>query len=83
VQFPIELRQALLRVASRNGQSWTGKMMLSDFFGSILDLKSLPSSDKRFEDAAGDMWQHTENNDDWSEDYVLSDERFDPRKMTD
>lgn len=83
MQFPIELRQALLRVASRNGQSWTGKTTLSDFFGSIFDLKSLPSSDNRFEDAAGDMWQHTENNEDWSEDYVLSDERFDPRKMTD
>ena len=53
MQFPIELRQALLRVASRNGQSWTGKTTLSDFFGSILDLKSLPSSDKRFEGAAG------------------------------
>jgi AbiJ-like protein len=76
VHFPVELRYALLHVASRNGQSWTGKTLLSDFFGSIFDLKSLPSQDTRFQDAAGDMWQHTENNDDWSEEYVLSDERL-------
>ena len=83
MRFPLELRQVLLRVASRNGQSWTGKTTLSHFFGGIFDLKSLPSTDSRFQNAAADMWQHTENNDDWSEEDVLSDERFDPRKMTD
>src|SRR5690606_17471662 len=42
----------------------------------IFDLKELPSFDTRFKDAAGDIWQHCINNEDWEPDWVFSDRRF-------
>ena len=36
----------------------------------------MPSFDSRFENAAGDIWQHTENNDDWGAEWVFTDPRF-------
>ncbi|WP_327082937.1 hypothetical protein [Photobacterium kishitanii] len=36
------------------------------FLNQILDLKSMPSEDSRFNDAESDIIQHTINNDDWS-----------------
>jgi hypothetical protein len=54
-----------------------------DFYGRFFDLKELPSTDSRFPDAAGDMWQHTVNNFDWSEDDIISDPRFSPLQLSD
>lgn len=43
-----------------------------------MDLTEPPSTDYRFKDAAGDVWQHTINNpDDWDRDWVFHDDRFD------
>ena len=39
-------------------------------------MKSLPSYDDRFPDAAGDIRQHTVNNDDFELGWVFTDERF-------
>lgn len=48
-----------------------------EFLSRLFDLKNMRSTDSRFKDAAGDIWQHTENNDDWERNWVLSDSRFD------
>lgn len=83
VSYPSELRERLLRHAKRAGFRWTGSLPYLDFFSQILDLEKLPSSDSRFEDAHSDMWQHTVNNDDWDEQNILADARFDPMRMND
>lgn len=56
---------------------WSGRLEEVEFLERIYDLQSLPSFDVRFPDAAGDIWQHRVNNpDDWEDDWIYSDERF-------
>lgn len=58
------------------GISWMGTLGDVEFLQRLWDLKALPSTDSRFEDAAGDIWQHRFNNDDWEDDWIFEDERF-------
>lgn len=53
-----------------------GKLSEIDFLKRIYDLNSLPSYDDRFENAEGDIWQHTVNNDDYEAGWVFEDDRF-------
>ncbi len=55
---------------------WYGDVNEVEFLNEIFDLTSMPSSDSRFEDAEGDIWQHCINNDDWPLDWIFDDERF-------
>ena len=48
-----------------------GRMDLTDFLELTWDLDSLPSTDSRFKTAAGDIWQHMINNNDWSYTYLF------------
>ena len=56
--------------------NWCGRLEESEFLSRLFDLQSLPSTDSRFPDAAGDIWQHRINNFDWDEDWVFHDSRF-------
>ncbi len=57
---------------------WSGRLDDRTFLGRIWDLSSLPSTDRRFPDADGDICQHRINNpDDWSDDWIYDDARFD------
>ncbi|MDO8571900.1 MAG: abortive infection family protein [bacterium] len=57
--------------------NWSGRLEESEFLGRIFDLSSLPSTDGRFSNAAGDIWQHRVNNpSDWEDDWVFYDQRF-------
>lgn len=49
-----------------------GKLDMIDFLKRIWDLDNIPSTDKRFQNASGDIWQHMENNDDWNLYYLLN-----------
>ncbi len=82
MEFSTELRKALLRNVARNGLNWSGTVDAPTFYGQIFDLESLPSSDSRFANAAGDMWQHTVNNFDWSDDDIINDARFNPLQLS-
>lgn len=53
-----------------------GRLSEMDFLKRTFDLKKLPSFDKRFENAEGDIWQHTINNNDYEDGWVFEDERF-------
>lgn len=53
-----------------------GKLSELDFLKRIYDLKALPSHDGRFDDAEGDIWQHTINNDDYENGWIFEDERL-------
>ncbi len=55
---------------------WQGQLDDVEFLSRLYDLKELPSHDNRFQDAAGDIWQHRINNDDWDENWIFADKRF-------
>ncbi|MGE4555845.1 MAG: hypothetical protein AB7D07_03385 [Desulfovibrionaceae bacterium] len=55
---------------------WSGRLREPDFLSRIFDLKSMPSTDGRFRDAYGDIYQHRINNYDWEEDWIFFDSRF-------
>lgn len=57
--------------------NWAGRLEEPEFLSRLFDLSALPSTDSRFPDAAGDIWQHRINNpQDWEDDWVFYDRRF-------
>lgn len=69
-------RRAIIDELSLSKISWSGRMEEPDFLARLYRLKDLPSTDGRFNDAAGDIWQHRVNNFDWDDDWVFYDPRF-------
>lgn len=67
-----EIRRALIR----EGISWSGDLGETEFLSRLYNLSSMPSYDDRFKDAAGDIWQHRINNDDWDANWVFEDDRL-------
>lgn len=53
-----------------------GRLSEIEFLGRLYDLDNMPSTDGRFRNASGDIWQHTVNNDDWDDYWYFSDRRF-------
>ena len=49
-----------------------GRLDLISFLKRIWELSSMPSTDHRFKDAEGDIWQHLINWADWEYEYLLS-----------
>jgi hypothetical protein len=56
--------------------SWSGRLDEPAFLARLFDLGSIPSNDKRFGDASGDIWKHRVINSDWDDDWVFTDRRF-------
>lgn len=56
--------------------NWCGRLEEPEFLSRLFDLQGLPSTDTRFDNAAGDIWQHRVNNNDWDDDWVFYDDRF-------
>jgi hypothetical protein len=56
--------------------NWSGRLNEPDFLSRLFDLSKLPSTDGRFKDAYGDIWQHRINNFDWENDWIYTDTRF-------
>jgi len=60
-----------------NKINWAGRFGEHEFLARLYNLKEMPSTDNRFSDAAGDIWQHrVRNPDDWADDWVFYDRRF-------
>jgi hypothetical protein len=56
---------------------WAGRLEEADFLSRIFDLEKTKSLDSRFDNAAGDIWQHRVNNpEDWPDNWIFQDERF-------
>lgn len=56
---------------------WTGRLEEDAFLSRLYPLHQMPSRDRRFQDAAGDIWQHrVMNAEDWDDDWVFHDSRF-------
>lgn len=57
---------------------WSGRLNEPEFLARLFDVKTLPSKDYRFNSAYGDIWQHRVSNpNDWDDDWVFYDSRFD------
>ena len=56
---------------------WYGRLDDLEFLGRLYDLEALPSYDSCYKTASGDIGQHRFNNDDWEDDWVYDDARFD------
>ena len=50
---------------------FSGRLELIPFLKKVWDLSTMPSTDSRFKDAEGDIWQHMINNYDWDSKYLL------------
>jgi hypothetical protein len=70
-------RQLIIDEVQISGIRWFGAVDDVAFLEAVWDLGALPSNDPRFRDAAGDIWQHRANNDDWDDDWIVHDRRFD------
>lgn len=62
---------------------YSGRLSEYDFLNKVYDLNSLPSHDRRYTDASGDIWQHTVRNDDYEWGWVFDDDRFQLLKGSD
>ncbi|HHY23843.1 MAG TPA: hypothetical protein GX527_06335 [Clostridiaceae bacterium] len=56
--------------------TYYGRLEEIEFLKRIYDLSNMPSTDPRFPDAEGDIWQRTVNNDDYPACWVFHDDRF-------
>lgn len=74
--LPKEVRKNIVDGLRLEGVHWQGQLNDVEFLSRLYDLERLPSNDSRFSDAAGDIWQHTVNNDDMDADWVFTDRRF-------
>lgn len=54
-----------------------------DFLNRLYMLNALPSTDSRYRDAEGDIYQHRINNQDWEDDWIFFDDRFDLSSCSD
>lgn len=65
-------RQSIITYLLGRPGSFHGNLDLLQFLKRIWDLASMPSTDRRFENAEADIWQHTVNNDDYDHDFLLN-----------
>ncbi|MFZ3136184.1 MAG: caspase family protein [Thermodesulfovibrionales bacterium] len=56
--------------------SWYGNLEQANFLGRLFDLSKLPSTDHRYKTADEDIWKHTVANNDWTDEWVFTDRRF-------
>jgi hypothetical protein len=71
-----DLRRNIIDNIEIEGINWSGRLNDFEFLSRLYDLKSMSSHDRRFSDAAGDIWQHTVNNTDYENNWVFFDIRF-------
>ncbi|MDD3029388.1 MAG: hypothetical protein PHS57_03790 [Alphaproteobacteria bacterium] len=69
-------RRSIIDFLTAGNISWSGRLQDNEFLARLYDLGKLPSTDRRFSDAAGDIFQHCVMNSDWNDDWVFYDQRF-------
>lgn len=62
---------------------WSGQLEEVNFLQRLYDLSKLPSNDNRFQTAEGDIKQHRTMNNDWDDDWIMYDERFNLLRASD
>ena len=56
--LPRQVRVNVLDGLRLEDAAWQGRLDDVEFLSRLFDLQQLPSTDSRFKDAAGDIWQH-------------------------
>lgn len=69
-------RRAIIDYLAMSKESWSGRLQEDEFLARLYDLTALPSDDRRYSNAGGDIHQHRVNNYDWNDDWVFYDRRF-------
>jgi AbiJ N-terminal domain 3 len=70
-------RRRLIQGLAAMGTTWSGTLDDAEFLGRLYDLDALPSTDRRFSSASGDVFMHrVMNPEDWDEDWIFHDHRF-------
>lgn len=69
-------RRAIIDFIATSSLGWSGRLPEDDFLARLYDLTTMPSTDRRTRNAAGDIRQHRVNWSDWPDDWVFYDERF-------
>jgi hypothetical protein len=70
-------RRNIFDFIQSEGFWWSGRLEETEFLSRIFDLEKIESHDDRFENAAGDIWQHRVNNPyDWPDNWIFHDDRF-------
>lgn len=69
-------RRRVLDVIRLERIAWAGRLDEVAFLSRLYDLADLPSTDRRYPTAEGDIRQHRINNYDWEDDWVFVDARF-------
>jgi hypothetical protein len=69
-------RRDIVDAISSEKINYSGRMEEQEFLSRLFNLSMLPSTDSRFKDATGDIWQHRVNNFDWDDDWIFYDDRF-------
>ncbi len=76
-------RRAILDYIIGTGVNWAGRLQEDEFLARLYDLPNLPSTDFRFNNAAGDIRQHRINWEDWESDWTFYDPRFNLLRASD
>ncbi|MEI7298543.1 hypothetical protein WCQ02_41335 [Paraburkholderia tropica] len=74
--LPKQIRLNIFDAMKLENVIWSGALNDVEFLSRLYDLERIRSTDSRFADAAGDIWQHCINNEDWDRDWVFTDSRF-------
>jgi very-short-patch-repair endonuclease len=70
-------RRRLIQGLAEMRTSWSGTLDDVEFLGRLYDLDALPSTDRRYDTAGGDVWMHrVMNPTDWDDDWIFYDSRF-------
>jgi hypothetical protein len=69
-------RQSIADETVLNRIYYYGRLNEPEFLSRLFDLKNLHSHDSRYGNAYGDIYQHTVNNNDWSDDWIYGDSRI-------
>lgn len=70
-------RRNILDIIMSESISWCGRLTENEFLNRVFNLRELPSTDARFHNMEGDVWQHRVNNpQDWDDRWVFSDSRL-------
>src|SRR5690606_22842021 len=76
LQLAKNIKIEILRLLAQQEEKLFKKMGSLEFFDSILNLRTMPSTDNRFKDARRDLEQHYVINSDWTLEEILLD-RYD------
>ncbi|ACC99002.1 hypothetical protein Emin_1454 [Elusimicrobium minutum Pei191] len=76
-------RRAIIDEFMLTPQPYHGKLEEVDFLERLYPLAKMPSTDGRFSNAGGDIYQHRINNFDWPDEWIWSDSRFNLLRTSD